>query len=739
MRAFFALLVLSVLGARSSMAADMRVAVMEFTNASKDPDLESLGKGLQSMLTTDLATVQTLAVVERDRLKDVQAEIALGRSAGFDKKSTAKLGKLIGASHLFVGSFTVVGDKMRLDGRLIDVGTGNVLLAEQIAGEKALFFELEQQLVAKVIATLGVKVQPKEKAALARPHTADFGAFQKFSDGIQAFDDGRLDDAMRALTQAKDIDADFKLASLTLEEYERLAAQIRAKAEAAGQVEDEIDRLEKNKAIAKEVGVIKKLWQLLEQNKGNGPEERIRRVSIACALSNAYATKLGFQNRGPVGSDDLAAAGFDDFYLKRTADSLFKRAWVDAEVVFPRITPLCINLYSISADNPRPVEQLLQFQIDKARELFKSNDIILSYLSNNATVDPAAERLQLDPPGEVKLWERLYAIADKLPAKLTDTERARFEEMIAERRRTAGDFDGSTQMYAAASRHTKDSYKLKDYAKEIDKNKALKLAVGSKSPLLREYFLLRQPHESDLQRMGDPKSAERLADSVQSARDVREREMLILGDLPTWYLSGPSFNARLRTGPRANRLRAAELRYEGSLRETRGGQEPPKEPVILSTAVRGRKVTVKATIDQSGPPADWRSNARAGTPGGGEVGIAFAMRRLQPDGSIVKGAPAITVAYAVLFGDGKVRLVQITRDGEHNLAVKELADAGIPRASGKRAVEVKVDAGSVSVVVDGKRVSLPWKVAAGETEGFVGYLFSGVGYASLAQPAITVQ
>src|SRR5215475_1004019 len=135
-------------------AADMRVAVMEFTSATREPEMEALGKGLQSMVTTDLASVQSLKVVERERLKDVQGELKLSHGQGFDKETAARIGKLAGATHLFVGSFTVVGDKMRLDGRVITVASGDVMLAEQIAGEKALFFELEQQLVQKVIGLL---------------------------------------------------------------------------------------------------------------------------------------------------------------------------------------------------------------------------------------------------------------------------------------------------------------------------------------------------------------------------------------------------------------------------------------------------------------------------------------------------------------------------------------------------------------------------------------------------------
>ncbi|TMQ05770.1 MAG: hypothetical protein E6J91_39860 [Deltaproteobacteria bacterium] len=362
---------LSTLAAPPAHAATMCVAVMEFTNASRDPELESLGKGLQSMVTTDLANVQALQVVERERLKDVQGELQLSRGQGFDKTTAAKIGKLIGATHLFVGSYTVVGDKMRLDGRMITIATGDIVVAEQIAGEKALFFELEQLLVQKVIALLGVKVQPKEKAALSKAHTADFGAFRKFSDGIQAFDDGRVEAAIKALNEATAIDKDFKLASLTLEEYERLAAKVRTKAEAAGRVEDEVSRLERNKAIASGVAVLKKLWPILD-TKGNAPDTKLRRVAAACALSDAYRSELGYKNRGPVTGEDLVAAGFDDFTLHRTADALFARAWSEAPDVFPRLPPLCIGLHMVSADNPRPIDELLGYHIADAQKLTPS-------------------------------------------------------------------------------------------------------------------------------------------------------------------------------------------------------------------------------------------------------------------------------------------------------------------------------------------------------------------------------
>jgi TolB-like protein len=721
----------------AAAAGEMRVAVLEFTSASQDAELASLGKGLQSMVTTDLANVATIKVVERERLKDVQGELKLASGAGFDKSTAAKIGKLAGATHLFVGSFTVVGDKMRLDGRLLVVATGEIAIAEQIAGDKAYFFELEQKLVEKVIAILGVKPAPKEKAALARPHTADFGAFKKFSEGLQAFDDGRLEDAMKSLSEATAIDKDFKLATLTLEEYERLAAQVRAKAEAAGHVEDEVARLEKHKAIAGAVGAMKQLWPLVDR-KASSPDAKLLRVAATCVLANLYRNDLGYKNRGPLNAEDLARAGFDDFTLQRTADALLARAWAEAADVFPRVPPLCIGFGMIYGDRPDPIEKLLGYEIDRAAKLAADTDALLSHMSNNSRVDPAAAQLHLDAPGEVKLWESLYALAQRLP-KMTDRDRARYEETIAEHRREIADFDGSAQMYAAAARHTKDSHKLKEYAKEIETNKELAVAYKAAPPLAQELYKL-TGRAVDARLAADPK---RLARELESAREVREHHgrsgaggYIFLGDLPLWRMLGRTMYPRIRTGPRTTKLRTAELRYE--IAADRDGKRPP-EPVVFASPMRGKRFTIKAQIDASAPPPEWRPGDRNPPTGGGEAGVAFALSRMTPEGGIERGAPIVTIGYAVLVAADRARLVQITRDGEHRVEVKQLADASVGAGrGGPRALEVTVEPGKVAASVDGKRVAFPWKPER-DADGFLGVIFNGPGYASLSRAAITVK
>src|ERR1051325_8048970 len=221
--------VLALLLTGRTAAAETRVAVLEFTNASVERDNDPLGKGLQSMLTTDLSQVPAIRLVERQRLRDIQAELKLGQGGQIDKATAARIGKLAGATHLLGGSFVIVGNRMRIDSRLFTVQSGDVVFGDKIEGERDAFFELEKQLANKFVGSVGIVLQPRERAAIATVHTADFEAFRKYSQGVAAFDDKRYSDALAQLGEATRLDKDFRLAATTLDEYARLIGQLRDK------------------------------------------------------------------------------------------------------------------------------------------------------------------------------------------------------------------------------------------------------------------------------------------------------------------------------------------------------------------------------------------------------------------------------------------------------------------------------------------------------------------------------
>jgi TolB-like protein len=221
----------------ASLDAPLRVAVLAFDDVSEEPGHGALGLGMQSMLTTDLASVPGLTLVERARLGDVQAELSRGRGATFDPSSVARMGKLLGASHIAVGSFAVVGKSMRLDARLVEVKSAKVVTTAHAEGEKDGFFEHEKTLVKGLVSALALDLPAKVRGELGRYHTTDYEAFERFSDGLARADLGKLEEARVALRQATRIDPRFSLAQRSLDELEQLARQVGKREELAKQAE----------------------------------------------------------------------------------------------------------------------------------------------------------------------------------------------------------------------------------------------------------------------------------------------------------------------------------------------------------------------------------------------------------------------------------------------------------------------------------------------------------------------
>jgi TolB-like protein len=138
---FFALL--TAFGSTAS-AAD-GVAVLYFDNGG-GPELDALTVGLAQMLITDLQG--DALVVERARLQAVLDELALGHGGVADPATAARVGRLLGAKWLVLGSYFELVGTLRVDTRLVEVETGAVRFAHGVTGDRRGFLELERQIAA---------------------------------------------------------------------------------------------------------------------------------------------------------------------------------------------------------------------------------------------------------------------------------------------------------------------------------------------------------------------------------------------------------------------------------------------------------------------------------------------------------------------------------------------------------------------------------------------------------------
>jgi len=151
-----------------SLSDTRTVAISYFDNTSGTKEYDPLSKGLADMLITDLSNVKSLKIVEREKLESLLKEIELGDGKFIDPNTAQKLGKGLGAGYMLTGSFLIMGETMRIDARLVDVGTGEISMAEEITGEKGTFFKLEKDLVDALVISFNIKLSRSEKRKLKK-------------------------------------------------------------------------------------------------------------------------------------------------------------------------------------------------------------------------------------------------------------------------------------------------------------------------------------------------------------------------------------------------------------------------------------------------------------------------------------------------------------------------------------------------------------------------------------------
>ncbi len=132
----------------------IRVAVMNFENNSTWSWWgDRLGEAANDEFTTQLVNSGQFTVIERKQLQSILQEQGLGASGAVSSSTAPKIGKLLGVQVIFTGSITSFSIKKtggsiggfganyskaesKLDVRMIDVTTGEVLLAATGAGDK---------------------------------------------------------------------------------------------------------------------------------------------------------------------------------------------------------------------------------------------------------------------------------------------------------------------------------------------------------------------------------------------------------------------------------------------------------------------------------------------------------------------------------------------------------------------------------------------------------------------------
>jgi TolB-like protein/Flp pilus assembly protein TadD len=191
------------------------VAILPLSNNTGADSLDWLGTGLADMLTTNLAQIPTVRVVGVERLLDLMRRAGTEESDRIPEQLALNIASASGARTLVRGAIAGGGSRLRMDLRLIDLGNGTILAAEQATGEDvfALVDELSRRLSPRLV---GGAVQPTELTPVAQLATGSLEAFREYREGIQAERRFLPEEAEEHFRRAVQIDSTFAVAWLRL-------------------------------------------------------------------------------------------------------------------------------------------------------------------------------------------------------------------------------------------------------------------------------------------------------------------------------------------------------------------------------------------------------------------------------------------------------------------------------------------------------------------------------------------
>ncbi|NKB86772.1 MAG: protein kinase [Acidobacteria bacterium] len=225
--------------APASVDARPAVAVFYFDNISGDEELQWLRTGLTDMLVTDLSQTSGVQVLATDRLFSMLQEMD---AADAEATSFDVVQRVAGRARMntaIVGSFARAGDELRINIRIQDPRTGDVLASNSVQGDTDEIFDLVDDITDWVetefevdasdsrgtfaIGVDGDELDPDELTAdmfedrdLEEVTTNDVEAFRLYAEGVKLNLESKEEMAIPLLEAALEKDPEFAMAHAKL-------------------------------------------------------------------------------------------------------------------------------------------------------------------------------------------------------------------------------------------------------------------------------------------------------------------------------------------------------------------------------------------------------------------------------------------------------------------------------------------------------------------------------------------
>lgn len=258
-------------------------AVVEFRNLSGRGEDAWLATAIAEMMGTELAVGDQIRLAPGEDVADLKATVPWPEAGTLDRATSQRLGNALNSDMLVLGSYTVIGKQLRVDVRVQDSQTGEILVETAETGAPQELFALISRMGGTLRQKLGIQsLEGGDEAAVVMALPSNAEASRLFAVGLEKL---RQFDALAAkdlLLQAEKADPKFPMVHLLL-------------AEAWGQLGYEQKRKEEAKKALDLTGDLPRAQQMLiegEYQSSLGNQDQA--ASIYRALFELYPDNLDY-------------------------------------------------------------------------------------------------------------------------------------------------------------------------------------------------------------------------------------------------------------------------------------------------------------------------------------------------------------------------------------------------------------------------------------------------------------
>jgi len=192
----------------SAGAQGLRIAVMDFTVESDNPQFKYLGKGFAELASVEVARIPGFTLVDRDRRNALLEEQAFSLSGAADTKDSIAIGKLLTVDYLIVGTVLEMFGNLVVTFSVIKTESGEVVGKSSAEGAPGEYKRIVREIGVGIAKMSGskAKVEVVKAAPAAPPVEKQAEVLSSFSAAVEALDRKDIKAAKANLEKARKID-----------------------------------------------------------------------------------------------------------------------------------------------------------------------------------------------------------------------------------------------------------------------------------------------------------------------------------------------------------------------------------------------------------------------------------------------------------------------------------------------------------------------------------------------------